>query len=81
MLDQVNPFYEIAITGEDVGALGQEFGAYYIPNKMLLGAQNDSQLPLLEGKFFDGASTIFVCVNKSCQLPVESVAEALKQID
>jgi len=81
MLDQVNPFYEVAITGNGALEFNKQFGQHYIPNKMLLGAKNNSELPLLEGKFFDGASTIFVCVNKSCQLPVESVDEALKQIE
>ena len=81
MLNEVNPYYEVAITGMDALEFNKQFGQHYIPNKMLLGAKNNSELPLLEGKFFDGVSTIFVCVNKSCQLPVESVDEALKQID
>lgn len=79
-LDQVNPFYEVAITGTNAESLNRAFGAHYIPNKMLLGAEKGSKLPLLEGKFFDGETTIFVCVNKSCQLPVNTVEEALKQL-
>lgn len=79
-LDHVNPFFEIAITGPNALELNQAFGQYYIPNKMLLGATRSSELPLLEGKFFDGESTIFVCVNKSCQLPVNTIEEAVEQI-
>ncbi|MFK8037309.1 MAG: hypothetical protein AB8B74_03380 [Crocinitomicaceae bacterium] len=37
-------------------------------------------IPLLEGKFI-GETTIFVCVNKSCQMPVVEVQEALKQMN
>ena len=39
-----------------------------------------TQVPLLENKFVKGQSTIYVCVNKSCQLPVTKIEEAIKQI-
>ena len=53
--------------------------SYYIPNKLLMGAEKSSNLPLLEGKFFDN-SMIFVCVDKACQMPVEQAADAIKQM-
>ncbi|MCB9170394.1 MAG: thioredoxin domain-containing protein [Flavobacteriales bacterium] len=78
-LSDVFPFHEIAITGPDHLALRKEFGRHYIPERLFLGAGSSSDLPLLEGKFL-GTNTIFVCENKVCQLPVNSVAEALKQL-
>ncbi len=80
MLGHVFPFYEIAITGPECLRLRQEFQVTYIPNRMFLGTATGSELPLLENKVLEGSSTIFVCENKVCQLPVGTVEEALKQM-
>jgi uncharacterized protein YyaL (SSP411 family) len=82
MLHQVYPYYEIAVMGDDPAKQIREFSGSYIPNKLFMGARNDdSKLPLLEFKFVEGEDMIYVCVNKSCQLPVSEVSEALKQVD
>ena len=46
-----------------------------------MSANKSSELPLLEGKFLNGETTIFVCVDKTCKLPVNTLEEALKQIE
>ncbi|MBL7964811.1 MAG: thioredoxin domain-containing protein [Flavobacteriales bacterium] len=79
LLEQAYPVYEIAITGAEATRRRREFGAYYIPNRLYMGGTTHSTLPLLKDKFL-GGTTIFVCENKVCQLPVTTVAEALKQI-
>jgi len=79
MLNQTLPFYEVAITGKKDMDLLHELETYYVPNKLLMGSEKSSNLPLLEGKFLDN-SMIFVCVNKSCQMPVEQAADAIKQM-
>jgi len=75
------PFYEVAITGEGVVAKQTAMNSEYLPNKLLLGAKKKSHLPLLEGKFMEDETTIFVCENKACLLPVLTVVEALKLMD
>jgi uncharacterized protein YyaL (SSP411 family) len=79
MLHHTHPFYEVAITGKDFKKKFIELDTYYLPNKMILGADKKSELVLLEGKFTD-ETLIYVCVNKACQLPVKEVNEAVKQI-
>jgi len=79
-MHHVQPFYEVAISGKEATDKAAEFGKYYLPNKMLIGDVRESSLPLLEHKFIDGQTTIYVCVNKACQMPVTEVSEALKQI-
>jgi uncharacterized protein YyaL (SSP411 family) len=37
-------------------------------------------LPLLQGRSSDATTTIYVCRNRACQLPVNSVPEALAQL-
>ena len=73
------PFYEIAITGNGSSLLAAELTANYIPNKFVMHSESTSSLPLLDQKFL-GDGTIFVCVNKTCNKPVKTVSEALKQI-
>jgi len=79
-LYETYPFYEIAATGKNFRKLTTELRKTYIPNKLILGAENKSDLPLLENKFL-AEETIFVCQNKTCQLPVNTVTDALKQIN
>jgi uncharacterized protein YyaL (SSP411 family) len=81
MLKNVHPFYEVAIVGVDCIAFGKEFNTKYIPNKLVLGSNHESNLPLLEAKYMDGVTLYYVCFNKACQLPTESVSEALRQIN
>ncbi|MEY5069554.1 MAG: hypothetical protein RLZ47_1416, partial [Bacteroidota bacterium] len=78
LLNQVFGYNEIAITGNDFEQKRAELDRYYIPNKILLGGSAGS-LPLLQDKWGD-ETRIFVCRNKTCQLPATQVSEALKQI-
>jgi uncharacterized protein YyaL (SSP411 family) len=79
LLDEVFGVYEIAITGSEAENYRKEVENKYIPNKIMLGGTKGS-LPLLRDKF--GAQTqIFICRDKTCGLPANSSAEALKQIE
>lgn len=80
LMDQVHPWYEIAITGPLAMERLREFDAHYIPGRLFTGTLTESKLPLLAGRSLEGATTIFVCENKVCQLPVGSVAAALVQM-
>ena len=72
------PYYEVAVTGKKWEEKLGEINQNYLPNKILMGGEKGN-LPLLQGKFI-GETMIFVCVNKTCQLPVSQAAEAVKQI-
>lgn len=81
MLQFTQPFYEIAITGNNVFEKQSEFNKKYIPNKLFVGSTKDSKLPLLENKYVNDKTMIYVCYNKACQKPTENVDEALKQLN
>ena len=77
------PTVEIAIVGSEVHDIARQVAQNFIPNKILVGAleEGQSDLPLLkERKVTDNKTTIYICYNKACQLPVHTVEEALKQI-
>ncbi|MDH3322751.1 MAG: thioredoxin domain-containing protein, partial [Flavobacteriaceae bacterium] len=73
-------FYEIAISGNNAKAKLKELNQNYIPNKLIVGSTKDSNLPLLQYKYAEDDTTIYVCVDGACKLPVNEVEKALKQI-
>jgi uncharacterized protein YyaL (SSP411 family) len=68
------PTAEIAIVGPDLDRFRAEIDAVYYPNKVLSGTTDRSGLPLLEQRgTLDGKTALYVCYNRTCQLPVTSV--------
>jgi uncharacterized protein YyaL (SSP411 family) len=51
-----------------------------LPDVFLSGGRKEGNLPLLEIKLIKGQTTIYVCQNKMCKLPVTDVKEAIKQM-
>ncbi|MGV3587563.1 MAG: thioredoxin domain-containing protein [Adhaeribacter sp.] len=79
---KLKPTAEIAIVGPEAKNMQQELTQQYMPNAVLVGTATESDLPLLQDREpINGQTTIFVCYNKACQLPVHTVAEALEQLN
>jgi len=74
------PLYEVAITGDDFKNKRQEFDQHYLPDVILLGGKTESKLALLKNKLIAAKTTIYVCRDKTCKLPVMEVGQALRQI-
>jgi len=81
MLLQVFPATEIAIVGKDWKEKLVQLQKTYLPNTIYSGGENERTLSLLQNKLTEGRTLIYVCKNKSCDLPVENVAQALTQIE
>lgn len=76
------PTAEIAIVGADYRSFSHGFQKHFIPNKVLSADQDSSALPLLQNRVATkGQTTIYVCFDKSCKLPVHSIEEALQQLE
>jgi uncharacterized protein YyaL (SSP411 family) len=80
MMKQLTPFYQIVINGAEALTKAQDIQLAYQPHKLLMGSSTASDLPLLSNKFVDGETIIYVCVNKSCQLPTTSSEQAIQAI-
>lgn len=79
---RTQPTAEIALVGKDVDAYRKALETYFWPNKILVGTAASSDLPLLEGRIAkDDLTTIYVCFNKTCQLPVHTVEQAWMQLN
>ena len=68
--DFLGDFYEIAIVGSDAKKLLSEINKAYIPNKLIIGSIKESSLPLLQYKYNPNETTIYVCDDGACKLPV-----------
>lgn len=72
--------FEIAIVGYNAEKIRQELAMEYLPDALLAGGTHEGMLPLLKHKQVSGQTTIYVCVNKTCQQPTTEISEALRQI-
>jgi hypothetical protein len=73
-------YYEVAVVGENAKEKLKEIHQTYLPNKLIVGSTKESNLPLLAYKYSENQTTIYVCVDGACQLPVTESKEAFKQI-
>ena len=80
MSNFIGEFYEIAIAGEDALNKLKEINQQYIPNKLMAGSLSDSKIPLMEGRYNDNETLIYVCVDGACKLPENSTENALNQL-
>ena len=74
------PPSEVAIMGPDYELIRKEFNTHYLPRVLFSGGNSEGRLSLLEGKLIEGQTTIYVCQDRVCKLPVNEVAKALGQI-
>jgi uncharacterized protein YyaL (SSP411 family) len=75
------PFFEVAIVGKSVNEKQQELKKHYLSNVIFAGTTIEkTNIPLLNNRFKQDKTLIYVCVNKTCKEPVETAEEALNQI-
>jgi len=79
-LNYTKPFYEVAISGPEAEMKLKDLNSHYLPNIIVAGSTIDDELPLLINKFTEDNTSIYVCVNGTCKLPVAEVDVALNQI-
>lgn len=72
--------YEVSVVGKNSDLLRKELNAYYLPNIILSGTKSKSNLPVLEGKWSEDETLIYVCRNHVCQAPVSDLRAALQMI-
>lgn len=77
----INQPVEIVISGENAKTLRAELHTHYLPYSITVGSATKSNLPLLQGREpKPGETLIYICRDKTCQLPVTTIDEALAQL-
>jgi uncharacterized protein YyaL (SSP411 family) len=78
MQQQTLGMREIVCVGEQAEIFAQELQAHYLPNTIyMVSKQGDETMPLLEGRYNQGGTYIYVCTKQICQAPFKTVQEVL----
>lgn len=69
-------FKQIIVCGEDALAFKLQLHQLYIPNSIVLAVTKPAPMvPLLFDKDIDAKTTIYICTDKTCSLPLYSIEE------
>ena len=60
---------ELAICGLEAKQFLSKINEHYLPNIVLAGTNNKSELPFLKDRFMENQTLFYVCQNKTCDLP------------
>lgn len=75
-------FAEVVIVGEQAVSFGLEINRQFIPNKIITGTQSASdQSPFQLKEAIAGKTTIYVCYDKACKLPVTTTSDAIQLLN
>lgn len=80
MCDFSGSYYEIAISGKNAKDKLLEINQHYIPNKLIAGSISESKIPLMEGRYNENDTYIYICVDGACKLPEKETKEALESL-
>ena len=80
MLNYTDDYFEVAISGKDALIKNNQLQSYYLPNILIAGASKESNLPILQNRFAEHETYIYVCVNKACKMPEREVNIAVRKI-
>lgn len=74
---------EVVIAADKAGDVVKQLGGSYQPFALMIGADNNSTLPLAVGKKVDNGHdmTIYVCHNRTCRRPVHDAESAIREIE
>lgn len=75
--EMANPPFEVAIIGQDANKLRNEMAKNYLPNVIYVGGQKEGNMSLLQDRLVKGETRIYVCQNRVCKFPVNTVQDAL----
>ncbi|MFT7588776.1 MAG: hypothetical protein ACI959_000988 [Limisphaerales bacterium] len=81
LTELVHPSYEVAVLGKQALDQTRNLQQHYLPDVLYMGAtKNNTDLEILSGKMVKGQTTIYVCRDRVCKLPVTEIEDAINQI-
>ncbi len=73
--------YEVAIAGNHARQLLSQFNNHFLPDTIWAFSSKPSDIPLLQQRYKEDKTLIYVCRNNTCKQPVESFDEAIIQME
>lgn len=80
LLSMIKSPFEVAVIGKDFQQQIKLLNVNFLPDAILCGSDEQENLPLLKQRFIPGKTFIYVCMNKTCQMPVLQSRDALRQM-
>lgn len=80
ILDLTETHLEVAVAGSEALKVLNELQRKYLPQVTFCAGVAEDHLPLLKNRVVAGKTLIYICQDNTCQLPVNSVDEAVKLI-
>ncbi len=77
----VSRFFEVVIVGPACEKMRKELVRNYLPNVVIMGTDNRSDLELLKNRYHTNQTLIYVCSDGACQLPVTQIQDAINLIE
>ena len=77
---QSAPYFELAVVGKDCLKKLKELHSHYLPNVVICGGEDEGSIPVLEGKYLEGKTMLYVCKHGACQQPTSDIGVALDQL-
>ncbi|MBK9328691.1 MAG: thioredoxin domain-containing protein [Sphingobacteriales bacterium] len=68
---------ELVIMGKDAVEKAKKINRHYLPNVLITGSIEMSDLPLMSGRYREGRTLFYICENKSCGLPSDNIEETV----
>lgn len=69
---------EVVIVGENAIEQLKNLQKHYLPDVIFCSSTTASDLPLLKNRYVSGKTLIYICQDNTCQLPVETIEDALR---
>ncbi len=80
-ISEVHGTHEIAVVGEDAMKLAADINTLFIPNKVLLGSEQErANYPLLKNRYTENDTLIYVCHDFVCKRPVHTIEEMMENL-
>ncbi|MCA4809631.1 thioredoxin domain-containing protein [Empedobacter stercoris] len=73
------PFKEIVIVGNEAQEYSKQIQQCYVPNAIFVASETE-QLEITKNRLIENKTSIHICENYACQLPVYSIEEAYKNL-
>ena len=81
MINFTKPFYEVVVAGNEALEVNKSLIKKYTPNILIAGtSEENNTVPLLNYKFNEDETFIYVCVNGTCKKPEVNLEKALLNI-
>lgn len=71
---------ELAVCGSDALSMTKLINQNYLPHVIVAGSTTASNIPFLQNRFDENDTLFYICENKNCQLPVNTITTALNEL-